>query len=48
MLIYYVIIETFILTLSRLHIFAIYVCKYVKKEEALGFIMVKRFFKTGN
>ena len=27
-------------------IFAVYTCKYVKKEEAFGFIMVNRLFKS--
>ena len=37
-----------LLTLSRLHIFAVYACKYLKKEKALGIIRMKRFFKSGD
>ena len=37
-----------LLTLLRIHISAVYTCKYVRKEKAMGFITVKRLFKSGN
>ena len=37
-----------LLTLLRIHISAVYTCKYVSKEKDMGFITVKRLFKSGN